>query len=100
MIQHRSQVAAVPGRLMRVTVEFQSEQVAFDVPDDRLVGAWNGPASIAAEDVVRGLRRALEEPDGYPPLRQAVVPGDNVVLPIDPATPGLSAILPVVAEVL
>ncbi len=85
---------------MRIAVDYQSEQLEFEVPADRLVAAWNGPESVAAERVRSLVRDALEKLRGYPPLRQAVVPGDRVVVALDPATPELPTILSATCEVL
>jgi hypothetical protein len=85
---------------MRVAVEFQDDRVAFDVSDDRLVAAWNGPEGLPLETVRDLLRRDLEAPRGYPPLRQNVVPGDRVALAIDPEVPDVSRLVAILAEVL
>lgn len=85
---------------MRVAVEFQDDQIAFDVSDDRLVAAWNGPEGMPLDAVREQLRRDLEAPRGYPPLRQNVVPGDRVALAIDPNVPDVSRLVALVAEVL
>lgn len=85
---------------MRIALAFQSEELDFEVPEDRLVASWNGPESVPPERVGPLVREALENPRGYPPLRQAVVPGDRVVIALDPATPELTAILEAVRDVL
>ncbi len=84
---------------MRVAVEFQDEHLDLDVPEDRLVGEWHGPAGVAA-DVRELAARALEQPRRYPPLRQAVVPGDRVVVAFEPEVPGAREVLGAVVEVL
>jgi hypothetical protein len=86
--------------IMRLAVEFQSERVEFDVPDERVVGSWSGPASIPTAEVGGRVLEALGDPRGYPPLRQAVVPGDRVVIALDPETPELGAVLGASCEVL
>lgn len=85
---------------MRIEIAFQSEMAEFDVPEARLVAAWAGPPSLPDESIGPLTREALESPLGYPALRQAVVPGDRVVIPVDPATPGLAAILGSASEIL
>ncbi|WP_169980608.1 lactate racemase domain-containing protein [Tautonia rosea] len=85
---------------MRVAVAFQDEQVAFDVSDDRLVAAWNGPEGMSRDALRDHFRRDLEEPRGYPPLRQNVVPGDRVALAIDPDVPDVARLVAIVSEVL
>src|SRR4051794_35176565 len=87
----------ISGSVMRVTVEFRDERLEFEVPDDRLVGVWHGPPGIPDAEVKGRVLEALEHPLGYPPLRQAVVPGDRVVIPLDPDLPAAAA--PVVAAI-
>src|SRR5437764_674174 len=85
---------------MRVAVEFQDERLDFDVAEDQLVGAWHGPAGVPADDVERLVRDALENPREFPPLRQAVVPGDRVVIPWDADVPEARRVLRAVCDVL
>jgi nickel-dependent lactate racemase len=85
---------------MRVEVTFQDEQLDFEVPEDRLLGEWRGPASLTSSQVEHAIRSALEEPLDYPPLRQTVVPGDRVVIPCDAGLPDASRILDTVYTVL
>src|SRR5262245_12672413 len=85
---------------MRVGVTFQDDRLDLEVPDDRCVGVWEGPPGIPPVEVKDRLREALERPSGFPPLRQAVVPGDRVVIPIDPEAPEALAVVEVIAEVL
>jgi hypothetical protein len=79
---------------------FQDDRLEFEVPDDRLVGSWEGPEAMPVEDARGRLRDLLEGPMGYPPLRQNVVPGDRVVIPIDPEVPDLARVVATVAGVL
>jgi hypothetical protein len=85
---------------MRVEVAFQDDQLDFDLPDDRVIGAWHGPPRLAPAEVEYQTASALEVPLDYPPLRQAVVPGDRVVIPLDPGIPDAYRILEVVYSVL
>ncbi len=74
---------------MRVSVEFQDEQLELEPPDEMLVGLWKGPAGLAGEAAVAAVRNALEHPLGFPPVRQAVVPGDRVAIALD-SSPGIA----------
>ncbi|SIN80513.1 protein of unknown function [Singulisphaera sp. GP187] len=85
---------------MQVGVTFQDERLELDVPEDRLVGEWHGPAGVGLQDVERLVIDALEQPRQYPPLRQAVVPGDHVVIALDALEPHASAVLRGVCETL
>ncbi len=85
---------------MRVAVNFQNEQLDLEVPEGRLVGEWHGPAGVAPAEVRGLLLDALEHPREYPPLRQAVVQGDRVVIAFDAEVPEAGAVLAAVCQVL
>jgi hypothetical protein len=85
---------------MRVVLDFQNERLDLDVPPERLVADWHGPAGVLAADVPRLVRDALENPCQYPPLRQAVVPGDQVVVALDIEVPEAGGVLQAVCETL
>lgn len=55
----------------------------LEVPQDRLVAACADHAD-AAESAGTLLRAAVTNPLGYPPLSQAILPGDRVTIAIDP----------------
>src|SRR5579864_3596830 len=85
---------------MRVAVEFGEEQLDFDIPDERVVGVWRGPPPVAAPEVKGLVLAGLENPLNFPPLRQAVVPGDRVVIPLGQDVPAVAAVLDAVVETL
>jgi hypothetical protein len=85
---------------MRVAVHFQNERLDLEVPDDRLVAEWHGPAGVASPDVRGLVLEAVEHPRDYPPMRQVVVPDDRVVIAFDDSLPALRAVLDVMVEVL
>jgi hypothetical protein len=85
---------------MRVAVDFQDERLDLELPEERLVAEWHGPAGVAAADVHRLVVEALENPRQYPPLRQAVVPGDRVVIALDIEVPEIRGVLAAVCETL
>jgi len=68
---------------MAFTLDYGPEALVLDVPSDRVVGAWEGPAYLDEAEVEEQLRRALGEPADYPPFDQTFVPGDKVVIAID-----------------
>src|SRR4051812_25881477 len=78
---------------MRVAVDFQDERVELEVPEGRLVADWRGPVGIPTADVPALVTEVLENPTGYPPLRQAVVPGDRVVIAFGGDVPEPAAVL-------
>src|SRR5947209_6324647 len=78
---------------MRTAVSFQDQRLELEVADDRLIGQWPGPSTQPQGDA-RALAMAnFEAPIDFPPLGRAVVPGDRVVVPLDPSTPELAAVL-------
>jgi hypothetical protein len=85
---------------MRIGVDFEDGRVEFDASVDRLVAAWEGPAEPPVGPVLERVREALERPLDYPPLRQVVVPGDRVVVPLDLSLPDADAFLIAIAEIL
>ncbi len=86
---------------MRIAVDFQDEQLDFEIAEDRLVGHWSGPAiDPSPEPTAAIFRRAVENPSEFPALSLAVVPGDRVVVPLDPSTPEFTTILGAMIEAL
>ncbi len=70
---------------MHVSVEFQDEHQEFEVAEACFVGCWHGPTGVAGPARLSLVEEGLENPRDYPPLRQAVVPGDRVVIAWDPS---------------
>ncbi|MDR3635957.1 MAG: lactate racemase domain-containing protein [Isosphaeraceae bacterium] len=91
---------SVPGNDMQVAVAYQNDRLEFDIPEDRLVAQWQGPGDRSRGDALELVLDALEHPRDYPPLRQAVVPGDQVVIAFDPQIPDADAVLAAVYQVL
>jgi hypothetical protein len=85
---------------MRVNVTYQDEQLELEVPDDRLVAAWEGPAGASGAETARMVAEALERPREYPPLKQSLVPGDRVVIAFDAELPHPRAVLEPICEAL
>lgn len=81
---------------MRLRVEYHDGALEFEA-EDRLAAVFSPPSAAPARDRVR---RALEHPIDYPPLRQVVVPGDRVAVPIGPDLPDASEVLAAIAEAL
>ena len=85
---------------MRIAVEYQDDSLVFEIAEDRVVGRWSGPRSEDKVDLRAMVLAAFEAPRGFPPMRRAVVPGDQVVVPLDPATPDFGLILETMAATL
>ncbi len=86
--------------VMQVFVGFDDEQVDFELTDDRLVAAWRGPLGVQGLDAAGLVTQALENPVDYPPLRQAVAPGDRVVIALGTDLPEASEVVNAVTSVL
>src|SRR5262249_27202743 len=79
---------------------FRDERLDFEAPEDRVVGVWRGPDGVPAPEVEGLVRDALEHPLDFPPLRQAVIPGDRVVIPLDPELSEAAAVLGAICRTL
>lgn len=66
----------------RLSIEVEDRQLALDHRPDK-----------PTEDAATMVRDALSRPIDFPSLQQIVIPDDNVVLAIDPRTPGLDVII-------
>jgi nickel-dependent lactate racemase len=77
------------GASDRMTIEVEARQLALDFRPD-VVGA----------DLVAMVRHALNHPVDFPSFEQVVIPDDNVVLAVDPTTPGLALIVAEIWRVL
>jgi nickel-dependent lactate racemase len=77
---------------MRVTVSYGRKQVELEVDASRIVGGAR-PADTGVNDPAEAVRRALEEPFDYPPLRQALTPDDHIAIIVDERLPGLAQLL-------
>jgi hypothetical protein len=78
---------------MRVSVDYQDQQIEFEVSTEALVGSWKGPSGLALEVVGDALRDALDHPLDFPALRQMMVPGDRVAIALDGSLTGVGPIL-------
>jgi nickel-dependent lactate racemase len=66
-------------------------QITLDIERDRVAKVHLAPKPLAAFD--EALRSRLEEPNGFPPLRQALVSGDRVAIALDECTPEAATII-------
>jgi hypothetical protein len=85
---------------MRVEVSFQDESVEFELPEDRVIASWRGPAGMGRSESTAAIEGALEQPREYPPLRQMVVPGDKVVIALDDTIAEAGSLLEAVGQTL
>ena len=82
---------------MRVEVAFANERLALEVPPGSFFEVWEGPEGRPDVEIGRLVEAALESPSDFPPLRQAVVPGDRVAIVLDSDIPApLSILTPII----
>ena len=87
---------------MAIDLKFgEHSTIQLDIPADRFVAVGPAPAASSV-DVALATKSAIEAPLDFPPLRQAIVPGDHVVLALGPGVPQaadvVAAIVPVLLE--
>ncbi|MEK6248099.1 MAG: hypothetical protein N2C12_07960, partial [Planctomycetales bacterium] len=79
---------------MSLTVKYgENGQLPLDVPAGALVAEFGHPSTSAVADAGAAMATALAEPIDFPPLMSAVVPGDRVVIPLDPGLPQSPALV-------
>lgn len=77
-----------------------SGDVALELEAKRLLAVCGEPAAANLSDVRAATAAALAEPLDFPPLAKAIVPGDKVVVTIEPDTPRRSDVVAAVIDVL
>ena len=77
-----------------------AEAVEFDLPDGVLVADCSSPRGTPVSDVAVAVRAAIDAPLDFPPLVLAAVPGDKIVLAVDPAVPSLPTVVATIVEAL
>ena len=90
---------------MHIELEYQGKSLTFEVDPQQLVTSWPEPRgqkhpASENEPTATSLRKTLAEPLDFPPIHQAVVPGDRVVVPVDPNLDNPAALLATLAETL
>ncbi|GIT28803.1 MAG: hypothetical protein Ct9H300mP1_08490 [Planctomycetaceae bacterium] len=70
----------------------------MSVDADRLVTRREAPEQL--ETLESSIRAALTTPLDFPPLEQAVIPGDRIVIALDADTPAADRILAAIWDVL
>lgn len=87
---------------MRVVVDYQEEQLEFEVADDRVVAAFRGPSGIPQTERAAAILDALKQPRDFPPVSAMFVPGDSVAIALDSRFPNaadaLAALMPIVRD--
>jgi nickel-dependent lactate racemase len=84
--------------VMNISLMCGEKNFQLDVPKANLVVSHHPPTALS--DIKKNVEKALEHPTHDFPLAECVVPGDLVVLAVDPETPELALILEPVLEAL
>ena len=69
----------------------EGQTLQFQLRPSSIVLQHTGPAPV--ENLTKTVRRALAAPLDFPPLAQAVIPDDRIVIAAEPDTPGLPLIM-------
>jgi nickel-dependent lactate racemase len=77
-----------------------SSTLELDLPAESLIADHTRVAGEPIGDVAAIARAALDKPLDFPPLSQAVVPGDQVVVAVDPDVPLAGQVVSGVVEAL
>jgi nickel-dependent lactate racemase len=85
---------------MRVRVGYGLELADYDVPEARLVTPQRQPSAPAITDLNRAVHDALETPIGFPALRKALTPDDQVVIVADDHLPRQEEMLSAIVQYL
>ena len=81
---------------MQIAMSRGLDRLTLKIDDARCIGAFPSPAALA--DPAGAVRRALDAPLEYPPLRRALTPEDRVAIVLDETLPDLAALLSPVLE--
>lgn len=72
----------------------------FELEPAALLAECQAPRGAPLADVAAAISRALAAPLAYPPLASAVVPGDRVVIALEPGVPQADLVVAGVVEAL
>lgn len=78
--------------IVQVHLPIGDKHANLEIPQDRLV-ASRTDRDERCDSAAELIRAAVSNPVGYPPLRQAILPGDHVTIAVDPELPQLSALV-------
>ena len=78
---------------MRVGIAYGRERLEVDVDQSHLVGVHQQPQAPPLVDPAGAVSAALETPIGFPALRRALTPDDQVVVVVDEHVPLLAQLL-------
>jgi nickel-dependent lactate racemase len=71
----------------------KTQILSLNVPAESLVAECSNSRNTPLDDPAAAVAAALMSPLSYPPLKQAVVPGDQVVIALDAGTPQVASVV-------
>lgn len=74
--------------------------VRIDVPETAILADCPAPRGVPLDDPVAAVAAVLLDPLDFPPISQATVPGDQIVLAVDRAVPQAAAVIAGVVHAL
>ena len=78
---------------MTITLHYgQSSNCELDAADIESVSPIES-SSLSSDEILRQIRSALRNPEGFPPLASATVPGDRVAIAVQSGLPGLQSVV-------
>jgi len=86
-------LGATSGLGMRVRIDYGRRELDLEIAGNRLTGVRRQTPAPALADPVAALRAALETPQGFPALRQALTPDDHIVIVVEQHLPHLAQLL-------
>lgn len=94
-------LSSVNREIMSATLRYgSSSTLSFDFPPGVLVGDCAGPHGSALIQLGEAIAAVLSEPLAFPPLSAAMVPGDRVVLALEPGVPQAPTIVAAIVKYL
>lgn len=75
-------------------VDFGQRHDELHVPAEKVIAVHRAPAAPPLADPAAAVDAALEQPLGFPPLRQAFTPDDHVAVVVDESLAALPRLLP------
>ncbi len=83
---------------MQQRIDYGSDHLDLEVQKSRLVDTHRRTVAPPLADPAAAMRQALEAPLGFPALRRALTPDDNVVIVLDEDLPHLRQLLAAVLD--
>jgi nickel-dependent lactate racemase len=74
--------------------------LTFDIAPSKLLADCGAPAAEAVGNVRQAVADVLAAPLDFPPLSQAIIPGDRIVLALEPSVPQAGVIVAAVVDLL